>query len=385
MKHFKKIIATVLVAGGIFSVAGCSNGPIYSSTSTAANWNVATSTTVENNYKEFWRSHKEVASYSVNFKEGGNSTYKVEYYTADAATKYTTAFYMDKADYDWGSDTLPDGVKIVPEEGSAPKDAVYVYEVEYTLKGRYLFNATNETVEFENSVKTVCKYRLAGENLKPVYSNQEIKSTAPANLTPVSKDSMCVTIDAIYETYYNRDCTKAVVTVDDRTEANEDSTKTISLSGLTFDNSQLPFALRSFSLSGNKSFNVCSPQNGSTQGVMAVCNIATSLNSEDTSDKDIIEVLTSVKDGNGNDVDDYIFFDGTSSDPEEAAKQIRYHNVTIGINANMRGATPVYTYAAVENADINTTRAVLLKMTTPLSFGLGTLSYTIKGLSVESF
>lgn len=385
MKHFKKIIATVLVAGGIFSVAGCSSGTVYSSTSTAANWNVATSATVENNYKEFWRSHKEVASYTVNFAEGGNSTYKVEYYTADAATKYTTTFYMDKEDYDWGLDTLPEGVKIVPEEGSAPKDAVYVYEVEYTLKGRYVFNATSETVEFTDTVKTVCKYRLAGENLKPVYSKQEIESTAPAILTAASKDGMCVKIDAIYETYYNRDCTKAVVKVDDKTEANVDSTKTVSLSGLTFDNSQLPFALRSFSLSGYKSFNVCSPQNGSTQGVTAVCATASALNSEDASDKAIIDVLTNVTDGNGNTVKDYIFFDGTSSDEDTAAKQIRCHNVAIFINADMKGSNNVYTYAAVENADINTTRAVLLKMTTPLSFGLGTLSYTIKDLSVVNF
>ena len=58
MKHIKKILATILVAGGVVSVAGCSSGTVYSSTSTSASWNVVTSATVEKNYTEFWRSHK---------------------------------------------------------------------------------------------------------------------------------------------------------------------------------------------------------------------------------------------------------------------------------------------------------------------------------------
>ncbi|MGN0812919.1 MAG: hypothetical protein ACI4MQ_05395 [Candidatus Coproplasma sp.] len=385
MKHFKKILATVLIAGSVISVAGCSSGTVYSSTSTSANWNVATSATVEGNYKEFWRSHKEVATYSVDFKEGGNTSYKVEYNTADAGTKYTTSFYMDKNDYDWGASTLPDGVKISSDNAAAPKDAVYVYETEYTVKGRYVLSATNETVEFSNSVTTVCKYRLAGEGLKPVYSHQVIKSTAPNTLTAVSKDSMCVTIDATYETFYNRECNKAVIKTTDNTNSDKSGEKTVTLEGLVFDNSQLAFALRSFSLSGTKSFNVCSPQNGNAQGLTATCATAAALNSEDATDKEVIKVLNNVTDGNGNKVEDYIFFDGTSSDPDTAAKQIRYHNVSIALTANMKGSNNVYSYAAVENADVNTTRSVLLKMTTPVAFGLGTLSYTIKNLSLVSF
>ena len=91
-----------------------------------------------------------------------------------------------------------------------------------------------------------------------------------------------------------------------------------------------------------------------------------------------------MKDGNGNKVEDYIFFDGTASSPDANARQIRFHNVGIGINADMKGSNVVYSYAAVENADANTTRAVLLKMTTPLSFGLGTVYYTLKDLSLIS-
>lgn len=384
MKNVKKILATVLIAGSVLTVAGCSTGPTFSSSATSARWNVSTSAAAEKNNIDFWRTHKEVATYSVEFKEGSNQSYKVEYHTADAVTNYTTSFYMDKEDYDWGASTLPDGIKIDSTETAAPKDPVYVYETTLTLKGRYvLASNTSETVEFTDSVTTVCKFRLAGENLKPVYSKQVIKNTAPSTLTATNKGSMCVTTDAVYETYYNRSCSKAVITVDDQTEANKDSKKTVTLEGLTFDNSQLVLAFRAFDLTGNKTFNVCSPQNGNSQGVTAICSSAAELNA--TNNEQIVNALKNVKDENGGDVNDYIFFDGTPSDPEKPEKQIRFHNVSVGISADMKGSTAVYSYAAVENTDVNATRAVLLKITTPLSFYMGTLSYTLSGLSLVSF
>ncbi|MGN0808011.1 MAG: hypothetical protein ACI4MN_06175 [Candidatus Coproplasma sp.] len=385
MKNVKRILATVLIAGSVLTVAGCSSGTTYTSNATSARWNVSTSAASEKNNIEFWRTHKEVASYSVDFTTGSNGSYKVEYYTADASTNYTTSFYMDKEDYDWSSASLPDSVKITPKDNEvATKDPVYVYETTLTLTGRYvLASDTSQTVEFTDSVTTICKFRLAGENLKPVYSKQVIKNTAPASLAATNKDSMCVTTDAVYETYYNRACSKAVVSVDDKTEADKDSTKTVTLEGLTFDNSQLALAFRAFDLSGNKTFNVCSPQNGSSQGVTATCSSAAELNATDNAS--IIEALENVTDENGDPVDDYIFFDGTPSDPEKPEKQIRFHNVSLGISADMKGSTAVYSYAAVENTDLNTTRAVLLKMNTPISFYMGTLSYTLSGLSLVSF
>ncbi|MGN0824190.1 MAG: hypothetical protein ACI4MB_03890 [Candidatus Coproplasma sp.] len=382
MKCAKKILATILLAGGVISVAGCSGGTVYSSTSTSANWNVATSATVEKNSIEFWRGHKEVATYTISQTAGGNSSYSVEYDTEGSGTKYVTSFYMDKNDYDWGASNLPDGVKMTSTETAAPQDPVYVFETTRAIKGKYVLASTKEEVEFNDSITTVCKYRLAGENLKPVYSKQEIKSTPANTLTAVSKDSMCVTIDATYETFYNRDCNKAVVKTTDNKDNANSGEKTVTLEGLVFDNSQLAFALRAFSLNGTKSFNVCSPQNGNVQGATATCQTAAELNSD--TDAQVIYALNNVKDGNGEKVEDYIFFDGTASSPETNAKQIRFHNVGIGITADMRGSNYVYSYAAVENADANTTRSVLLKMTTPLSFGLGTLSYTLKDLSLIS-
>ncbi len=382
MKSAKKILATILLAGGVISVAGCSGGAVYSSTSTTANWNVATSTTVEKNLTEFWRSHKEVATYSISQTDSANNSYSVKYDTESADTKYTTCFYMDKNDYDWGASNLPDGVKITSAETAAPKDPVYVFETTLTVKGKYVLASTKEEVAFSDSVVTTCKYRLAGESLKPVYSLQTIKSTAPNTLTATNKESMYVETDAVFETFYNRDCNKAVVKTTDNKNNSNSGEKTVTLEGLVFDNCQLPFALRAFSLSGTKSFSICSPQNGNAQGATISCQTAAELNAE--TDAQVINALNNVKDGNGNKVEDYIFFDGTASSPDANARQIRFHNVGIGINADMKGSNVVYSYAAVENADANTTRAVLLKMTTPLSFGLGTVYYTLKDLSLIS-
>ncbi|MGN0806217.1 MAG: hypothetical protein ACI4MC_04190, partial [Candidatus Coproplasma sp.] len=326
-------MAAILIAGGVASVAGCSTGTIYSSSSTSANWNVSTSSTVEKNSIEFWRTHKEVATYSIGFTEGGNGSYKVEYDTADAGTNYTASFYMDKVDYDWGAETLPDGVKITSSDTAVPKDPVYVFETTLTIKGRYVLNSTNEYVEFEDTVVNVCKLRLAGENLKPVYSKQVVKSTSPNALTAVNKDMMCVTTDAIFETFYNRDCNKAIVKTTDNLNSENSGEKTVALEGLVFDNSQLAFALRAFSLSGSKSFTVLSPQNGNLQACTATCATAAELSDEN--DIQVINALTNVNDGNGNKVDDYIFFDGTSSDPDTAAKQIRFCNVALGITADI--------------------------------------------------
>ena len=79
---------------------------------------------------------------------------------------------------------------------------------------------------------------------------------------------------------------------------------------------------------------------------------------------------------------DYIFFDGTPSGDEEA-KGLRYSSVTLSLNADMNGQSPVYWYSTVENNDLNGTRGVLLRMVTPLPFIMGTLDYTLKSVGLE--
>ncbi|MGN0804724.1 MAG: hypothetical protein ACI4MS_05020 [Candidatus Coproplasma sp.] len=382
MKCASKILAIILAIGSLATFAGCSTKK-SAKTSTTANWNTNTSVGIEKDAEtvNFWRTHKEVASYEIDLTQGINETYSVTYDKANCS--YKTEFYMEE--FDWKTDTC-DEYKATGE-GEA-KELVYVFETMLDIKGTYTFKSTKEEKQFNDRVTTVCKYRLAGDNLQPVYSYQQVFNYAPANITPDKADDMYVLLNADYTTYYNRNCTQAYI----KTVTNPDNTETKKAVSLTtkegysvFDNSQLFSATRSFTKSGTHIFNVCSPQNGATQICNAVCSATTELNSE--SDAVIINALKNVTDGNGNPVTDYIFFDGSQQGTDEngaplPAKNIRYNAVTFSILAELKGPSPVYWYASVENHDLNATRSVLLKMQTPLSFNLGTRIYTLNKLSV---
>lgn len=388
MKVATKILAITLAIGSFAALTGCSTKKTAARTTTTANWNINTSVGVEKDAEtvNFWRTHKEVAAYKIDFTEGANETYSVTYDKENSS--YTTEFYMEE--FDWKTDTC-DEYKAT-DEGDV-KELVYVFETTLNLKGTYTFKQTKEEKSFTDMVTTVCKYRLAGENLQPVYSYQTVYNLAPANLNPATADDMCVLMNTDYTTYYNRNCTQAYI----QTATNPDTPEEITTEkkvGLTtdkgysvFDNSQLIAAARSFTKSGAHIINVCSPQNGAAQICNAVCSATAELNSE--TDASIINAMKNVTDGNGNPVNDYVFFDGSQEGTDENGaplpdKNIRYNTVTFSISAELKGASPVYWYSTVENPDLNATRSVLLKMQTPVSFNLGTLTYALNNLSVEA-
>lgn len=377
MKTFSKCLTILLAAAGAVTFAGCAKGSTNYKTATTANWNVRTSTAVEKNSFDFWQNNKETASYAVSFKDGDNTSYKVSYNTADAT--YSTSFYMI-AEYDWATDTIEDY-----RTEDSEKEPLYVYETSFTISGTYEMKSGGAKKEFSDEIRTVSYFRPAGNNLQPVYSYQKIKDTAAASLNPGSINSACVQVDEEYKTYYNKRCRQATVQRYVKESDDSDgyvlkSTKKIGLSSdySNFDNSQLRAAIRSFTLSGGSSrtFRVLTPQNGNLQSVTASVSKPVELNATD--DKDIILALDNAP-------NDYIFFDGKVEDKKDDEKDrtYRYSAVSISINQSLKGASPTAWYSTVENNDVNSTRCVLLKRTEPLSFGLGTLTYTLKSLKVE--
>lgn len=383
MKTFSKCLAIVLAVAGAATLAGCNNGSPNYKTATTANWNVRTSASVEENSFEFWQTQKEVATYKVEFTEGSNDSYKVSYNCSSAT--YTTEFYMLAA-YDWKSDKIIEEYRST-EEGS-DTEPVYVYTTSFTISGEYQLKPNGDRKQFSDELITTSYFRPAGKNLQPVYSYQKVKNTAPATLSTGSIDAAYVEIDEEYETFYNKQCSQATVikTVADK---DEKETKKIGLSSeySNFDNSQLRAAVRAFTLSGgaSRTFNVVTPQNGNLQGVTASVSSPVELDtqSEDANMKVIYQGITSALD---NAPDNYIFFDGTVDGKQEGEKDrnYRYSAVTLSINESLRGTSPTMWYSTVENNDVNGTRCVLLRMSTPLSFGLGTLNYTLKTLTLET-
>lgn len=385
MKAFTKILAVAIAAAGVISAAGCAGGASSAKVATNANWNVRTSASVEKSFTERWLNNTEVAEYEITFSEGANNTYSVSY---NEGATYKTQFGMTY--FDWSEQkNLPEGY--APEENV--KELVYFFKTEWEISGKYVFKANGDKHEFNDSATSVCYYRLAGNNLQPVYSRQDIKSTAPNALSASSIDNAYVEISGYYITYYNYDCTKASILHWDDFEAQKVlATKSeynppvteVSVNDKAghsvFDNSQLRAAVRAFNLSGGThTFNVLVPQNGGLQPCMATCTSPVTLNKEDEQQQKIIKALEACQENNP----DYIFFTDNAPEGEEA-RNYRFNAVAMGIVTDdpMTGASPTLWYSTVENSDVNYSKSVLLRMTTPLSFGLGTINYTLKSLNL---
>lgn len=376
MKTFSKCLALVLAAAGAATLAGCNNGPSNHRTATTANWNVRTSSSVEENSFEFWQTNKEVAEYAISFTQGSNSTYGVTY--SESTAMYSTEFYMLAA-YDWKSDTIEEY-----QSAESDTEPVYVYKTSLIITGDYQLKPNGATKHFTDTLDTVCYFRPAGKNLQPVYSEQKVKNTSPATLSASNINSAVVQVDEEYRTYYNKQCSQATVQKylpESEGSANYvlNSTKKIGLGSdySNFDNSQIRAAIRAFTLSGGatRTFNILSPQNGGVQSVSA--RVSNPVELDSTNDKKIIDALDAAP-------DNYIFFDGTVENKKEDEKDrnYRFNAVSLSINASLQGSSPTMWYSTVENNDINGTRCVLLKMSTPLAFGLGTLHYNLKSLTV---
>lgn len=389
MKALSKKIALILAAVSAFSLAGCSKKNMDSRVATTANWNARISTIVENNYVDYWKTHREVATYSISATVNESSSYTVNYDTQTAA--FSTKFYMEE--YDWQNTGIPESYR----SETALKDDVYVYETELLMSGAYKIKDSADEKKFSDKLVTVCKFRLAGENLKPVYSKQTVVNTAPNTLGTSDINFAYVETDGIFETYYNRDCSHATVNHTDniaKREAEKDGkqySSEIKSCGISnpsgysvFDNSQIRAAIRAFTLNGGSSrtFMSFSPQDCAAQ----VCSVSVAnpaeLNAEDANQKQIIDALKACT------PDDYIFFDGTPATPAEgeepaAERTYRYTAVSSYLNSSMSGPSASTWYSTVENPDINGTRCVLLKLAVTLPFALGTADYTLKTLNVE--
>ena len=369
MKRIFKIAAALIAAGSIVTLAGCGGQTPNNRVATSANWNVRTSTNVERSYVDTWKTNAEVATYKVSFSGGGNSTYSVNYDDGS----YVTKFYVQDG-YDWNSADIPEAYR----SAEYAAETVYIYETTLSLTGAYTHTASGEKHEFSDSVTTKTLFRLADDNLQPVYSLQDIKSTTAANLSAADISKTYVEIDAVYETFYNHDCTQATVyTTEDGKQTVTSTADLKSSNGYSlFENSQLAAAVRAFTRTSGSGylFDVFSPQSSAKQTVQAACGEATALNGEDAAQKGIIDALDAAA--------PYIFFDGSNGDESEL--EYRYNAVTLTMAAAMAGQSNTYWYSTVENSDINATRSVLLRIITPLSFGLGTLEYNLEKLELVS-
>lgn len=372
MKKFVSAFAAVLAAASLMSVAGCAKSTASLKVATTANWNASTSAVVERNFTEFWQSNAEVAEYAVSFTEGTNSRYFVSYDTDKSI--FSTRISMEK--YDWSAAGIPEDYR------AEANDFVYVYEENLALSGKYTIKSSGEEYAFDDVLTTVCKFRLAGDNLAPVYSKVTVKNSAPSSLGSNVLADVHIESDETEESFYSRDLSKVKISTDDRIDAKKSGEQELALKNKQkysiFDSAQLRAAVRAFTMTEKSSrlFNVVSTKDKVMSSITAAVSAPAQLNKEDEKQKAIADAMSNCADK------DYIFFDGTPSGDEEA-KGLRYSSVTLSLNADMNGQSPVYWYSTVENNDLNGTRGVLLRMVTPLPFIMGTLDYTLKSVGLE--
>ena len=254
MKKFVSAFAAVLAAASLMSVAGCAKSTASLKVATTANWNASTSAVVERNFTEFWQSNAEVAEYAVSFTEGTNSRYFVSYDTDKSI--FSTRISMEK--YDWSAAGIPEDYR------AEANDFVYVYEENLALSGKYTIKSSGEEYAFDDVLTTVCKFRLAGDNLAPVYSKVTVKNSAPSSLGSNVLADVHIESDETEESFYSRDLSKVKISTDDRIDAKKSGEQELALKNKQkysiFDSAQLRAAVRAFTMTEKSSrlFNVVS-------------------------------------------------------------------------------------------------------------------------------
>lgn len=368
MKRFLKITAAVAAAGLSLTLAGCGGCMGYSSntnaTVTSSNW--YTGTSYKGIQPSFVDEHPEYKPekifYEVSFDNSSakNSSYSVEY----SGGEFVTEFYATH--YDWNEKSL-DAYK------SENSELVYCYKTQLNISVTYTLKDGTRSEEFNDIVLSECYFRAAGKSLQPVYSKQTIKSTSPNKNKAKKLEDAYKSIDVIYENYYSPDCSEVTCVTNEADK--EQTSKTYSfkkVKNTLFDNASLYITLRSMKTSAAQQISLFSAAAG---GVSTYTVTPSNAELESGERKTISAALA------GKELYTIRTADSESNPIEDPGIKTRAMTINYA-GGTLAGTTQTVWYAAVENPDNNTARATMLKISTPLSYNLGTLNYTLK--EVES-
>lgn len=227
---------------------------------------------------------------------------------------------------------------------------VYRYTTKLTIDATYVLQS--ESFTSQDVVSTEAVFHTTKEGLKPISSKKELKATSPVNnLKPTKIDECYTKTEYTIITEYNDELTSGeskFITVDDEGKEVEKK-KSFSIGNkLTYlDNEQLLFAISGINPheSANQKFSVYAPLTNAVQTIKVG--------------------FTAVK---GQDFK-------LTKDGETGTFTVQYFPVSISINDKNAGATQTAWYASHKNSP--EFRNVLLQLKTPVSYGLGTLTYVL--------
>lgn len=378
MKKLHSFAVAALAVGMAATLAGCGGCAGCSSkskniTSTSSNWFTDGYSGIQQSFiavgedgnDTAYAPYKEIINYDVTFEQGKNNSYSVEY--SDGA--FRTEFYA--AYYNWNSESIPEAYR------ADAKEVLYYYKTEFNVSVKYKMKSSGDESDVYNDViVNEAYFRAAGKNLQPVYSKQQIVSHSPANLQAGNLSSAIKYVNVVYENFYNFNCTEVSSAATDyanNTEG-EKSSKTYKklnkIKNSLFDNSSLYIAVRSMGLTGDfsQTVDLFSAAGGGVSKYQ-IKGSSTALSAEESKkvsdamkEKSLYQPVTT--DADGNPVED-------KGIPTIAA-EISYAGGTLA------GTTQKVWFAAITDHDRNISRSTMLKLSLPLSYGLGTLNFTLK-------
>ncbi len=365
MKRFFKIATAVLAVGVAVTVAGCGgcsgcsscNSKTKNTTLTNSNWyrgtsykGIQPSFIVNSGHPEYT---KEVINYAVSFNGDGasNSTYSVEYKDGS----YKTEFYAT---------TINRANMGFPEGYNAPDnkdEIVYCYKTDFKISVNYKLKNGTESGFLGDSIVTECYFRAAGENLRPVYSKRVSDTHFPAEYQAGSIDDACKHSSVTYESFYTYDCshatTKAIENGEEKTDV-----RRLKTNNSVFDNESLYIVARSMkNSSGSQTISLYVPADG------GLVDRAIKASGAGLGDEERASITTALE------------AKGLYNRAPENDTGVATVAAEISRTDGM-GVTQTVWYAAITNADNNVSRSTMLKMSLPLSYGLGTLNFVLSGV-----
>ncbi len=364
MKKRFGVAAVAVAAGCAVIFAGCNGCGANGKANEAAfssNWYADTNfryiqptfTQGNTEYKD-----SEEVTYTVKHDREGaaNSTYSVEY--GDGT--YKTSFYATTFDK-----------TLIDEEFRgeyADNLTVYYYETALSFPSVTfkMKNDESKVAEFKDGENTVtkCYFTNVDSHLRPLYSEITTQCHLPkefqTNVLEETYEYVNQTVKTSYK--YDGSAAKSVISEGDETtvktadKLNDTDNSLIDVCGLNI-------AVRAMQLSTSftQVISVYSPagkmQNYAFTGSSAALGDDERKTVEGILAADDLKLYTPAED-----------------------KTLSTVCVTATLNADMKGVSQQYWFAAVDNAKNNTGRATMVKMSVPLTFGLGTLNYSLKSI-----
>lgn len=322
----KKIPAILALVVGLTALGGCTNSD--QKVNIGNHWNV--------NAIDVNEAIHETLVYDVAFE--ANDTSLVEYQLNYKDGKYTTTLISEKV----GSKTI------------------YTYSTQLNITAQYTLNGVTE--ECNDVLTSTVKFYAAGDGLRPISSQKEINASTPTGITGLTASDCYAQSHYSIQITYNDDCTegKSIVTNLDPSMSNTPAKeKTFEIDEKKFrflDNEQVLLVLRAVNNSTSSAkLNVYSPF------AEAIQKVSLSFQTEESAE--------------------FSFYKNGSE--EKVKSIITYRPVNFVLDEKNPGGTQTAWVAKATDTSKNTNRNIILRLETPLSYGLGSLIYTLNSATYQ--